>query len=261
VYETNTEIDHCLIELGKSTASLLSIQNANNSDARATFVNFCEWYLKTVLASKVSLAEVLAVNIAKTQKRFGALERMELPDFDADYPEEEQLPRRFEIEIFQKASGKSFMRWNGVIIGAPLTDNISRPDGYRFHDVLHFAHAAILHWSPTFRALIKHKRKSNPKVDEAEDGGRAIVVEEGLSAWVFSKAKELELFDQQKTVSMEILKTIEGFVAGYEVSKCPAKLWEKAILEGYSVFREVLKNEGGIIVGDRNERTIQYKTK
>ena len=65
------------------------------------------------------------------------------------------------------------MRWNGVFIGDPLTDNMLDPDGYRFHDVFHFAHAAILHWSPTFRALIKHKRKDDPKVDEAQDGGRA----------------------------------------------------------------------------------------
>ena len=38
--------------------------------------------------------------------------------------------------------------------------------------------AAVLHWSPTFRALIKHKRKSDPTVDEAQDSGRAIVIEE-----------------------------------------------------------------------------------
>ena len=42
-------------------------------------------------------------------------------------------------------------------------------------------------WSPTFRALIKQKRKSDPKVDDAQDGGRAIVVEEGLTAWVSHK--------------------------------------------------------------------------
>ena len=45
-------------------------------------------------------------------------------------------------------------------------------------DVFHFAHAAILHWSPTFRALIRHKRKSNPDIDEAQDSGRAIVIDD-----------------------------------------------------------------------------------
>ena len=149
---------------------------------------------------------------------------------------------------------------NGVFIGDPLTDNIDDPDGYRFHDVFHFAHAAILHWSPTFRALIKHKRKSNPRVDDAQDGGRAIVVEEGLSAWIFARAKELNYFEGQQRLSFDLLKTIQQFVAGYEVEACPLSLWEIAILRGYEVFRHVKSNRGGTIVCDREARTVEYKT-
>jgi hypothetical protein len=149
---------------------------------------------------------------------------------------------------------------NGVFIGDPLTDNILDPDGYRFHDVFHFAHAAILHWSPTFRALIKHKRKSNPKVDDAQDGGRAIVVEEGLSAWIFARAKELNYFEGQKSLSFDLLKTIQQFIAGYEVEACPLSLWEVAILKGYEVFRQVKSNLGGTVVCDRAARTVEYRT-
>ena len=36
---------------------------------------------------------------------------------------------------------------------------------------------------------MRRKRKSDPKVDEVEDGGRAIVIEEGISAMVFSYAE------------------------------------------------------------------------
>ncbi len=132
-------------------------------------------------------------------------------------------------------------------------------DGYRFHDVFHFAHASILHWSPTFRALIKHKRKSNPKIDETQDGGRAIVVEEGLTAWIFSRAKELGFFESQSSVSFDMLKTVQQFVRGYEVEECPLKLWEHAILQGYEVFRQVRANNGGTIVGNRTTRTVGYK--
>jgi hypothetical protein len=52
----------------------------------------------------------------------------------------------------------AYFQWNGVFIGDPLTDNIADRDGYRFHDVFHFANAAILHWSPVMRALVRHKR-------------------------------------------------------------------------------------------------------
>ena len=151
------------------------------------------------------------------------------------------------------------MQWNGVFIGAPLTDNIAEGDDYRYHDVFHLAHAAILHWSPTFRSVIKNKRKTQPKVDEDQDGGRAIVVEEGLTAWIFSRAKELELFEGKTKLSFDLLKTVEQFVRGYEVEECPLNLWEEAILRGYEVFRQVRANCGGVIVGDRDARTIDYR--
>jgi len=56
------------------------------------------------------------------------------------------------------------------------------------------------------------------------------------------------------------LKTVQQFVAGYEVEACPLSLWEIAILKGYEVFRQVKKNSGGIVVCDRSARTVQYKT-
>ena len=73
-------------------------------------------------------------------------------------------------------------------IGDPLTDASHIEDDYRLHDVFHIAYAAVLGWSPVLRSLMKRKRKSNPQVDEAEDGGRAIAIEEGISALVFSYA-------------------------------------------------------------------------
>jgi len=109
------------------------------------------------------------------------------------------------------------------------------------------------------RALIRQKRKSVPDFDEAQDGGRAIVVEEGLTAWIFSRAKDLDFFEGQNGVSFDMLKTVEGFVKGYEVERCPLRLWERAILDGYSVFRKVRENGGGVVIGDRSSRTIEYR--
>ena len=48
-------------------------------------------------------------------------------------------------------------------------------------------------------------------------------------------------------------------VKGYEVEKCPLWLWEKAILDGYKVFREVRKNKSGFVIGDRKKRELRYK--
>jgi hypothetical protein len=116
-----------------------------------------------------------------------------------------------------------------------------------------------LHWSPTFRSLIKHKRKSDKVIDEAQDGGRAIVVEEGLTAWLFTRAKAMKFFEGQTSVSFDLLKTVSEFVQGYEVQACPLKLWENAILQGYAVFREVRAENGGIVIGDRPARTLRFR--
>ncbi|MEK0158546.1 nucleoside triphosphate pyrophosphohydrolase family protein [Pseudoalteromonas piscicida] len=251
-------LDRSLIELGSKAARLLEL-NASSSDARTRLVEFARIYIQALQSTNLSFAKIIKSNVKKTFGRFLKPDLTDLPDFDMDFPEEEQLPRYFEIHILQRNSGQTYMRWNGVFIGSPLTDNIKDPDGYRFHDVFHFAHAAILHWSPTFRALIKQKRKSDPSFDEAQDGGRAIVVEEGLTAWIYSYAKGLDYFEGHDGVSFDVLKTIQKFIQGYEVEECPLKLWEDAIIQGYSVFRKVKENKGGIIIGDRSQRTLTYR--
>jgi len=80
-----------------------------------------------------------------------------------------------------------------------------------------------------------------------------------LTAWLFSRAKELNYFEGQSSISFDVLKTVQQFVAGYEVQACPLSLWEIAILKGYEVFRQVKENNGGIVVCDRSARTVEYK--
>lgn len=247
-------LDQTLFRLARAASML----NDGPRD-RSRMVEFTSAYLEALNTTELSFSRVAQSNLKKVRGAFLDPDPRELVDFDARFGPEEQLPRHFEIRINQRTSGRSYLRWNGVFIGDPLTDNIADPDGYRFHDVFHFAYAAILHWSPVMRALIRHKRKSDPALDEAEDGGRAIVVEEGLSAWIFARAKELNFFDRQERVSLGILKTIGEFVSGYEVERCPLKLWERAILDGYRVFRQVRAAEGGWVIGDRASRTIRFQ--
>lgn len=247
-------VDTTLFKLGRSAADLLEI-----TPDRAKLVQFTSHYLDALHAAKLSFADVAWGNLRKARGAFLEPQPGDLIDFDVKFGIEEQLPRLFKIRVNQRDSGRSYLQWNGVFIGEPLTDNCPDPDGYRFHDVFHFAYAAILHWSPVTRALIKHKRKSNPEYDETQDSGRAIVVEEGLTAWIFTRAKELDFFQGQEHISLGILKTIGEFVTGYEVSKCPFKLWERAILGGYEVFRQVREAQGGWIIGDRGLRTIRYE--
>ena len=253
------ELDDALLELGRAATELLVLVS-DSSRAEELLDAFARSYLQALQASRLTFSRVVNRNIAKTSGRFLEPDRQVLPVFDSEFGEDERLPSQFEIHIKQRKSGQSYLQWNGVFVGNPLTDNILNPDGYRFHDVFHFAHAAVLHWSPTFRALIKHKRKSNRVIDEAQDGGRAIVVEEGLSAWLFTRAKELRFFEGQTSLSFDLLKTVNEFVQGYEVQACPLRLWEDAILQGYSVFRDVRAQNGGVVIGDRTARTLRFRS-
>lgn len=251
-------LDATLLNLGETAAALLRI-TTQTADTRERLAAFATHYLVGLQTSGISFARVAEANAVKTCGRFLRQNIETLPTFDAEYDEEERIPEHFEVTIAQRKSGKSYLQMNGIFLGDPLTDNIRDPDGYRFHDVFHLAHAAVLHWSPVFRALIKQKRKSTPRIDEAQDGGRAIVIEEGLTAWIFSRAKNLGYFAGRHLISFDMLKNIQQFVAGYEVEQCPLNLWESAILQGYDAFRQVRDNGGGVVIGDRKSRTLIYR--
>ena len=248
--------DTAVLRLGFATTDIL--RGGPSDSIRDLIVTFWNEYLQLLELFGVNLLDIMEGNLRKTSGRFLPPDFSTLPDFDAQFPKNERIPERFEIRFETGNDGRCHLQWKGRPVGDPLTDSIADSDGFRFHDVFHLSHAAILGWSPTLRSLMKRKRKSDPLVDEAQDGGRAIVIEEGLVAWVFSYAKEADFFEGRDSVSFGLLRTVSRFVVGFEVDACPLALWEHAILAGYKVFREVRTNEGGVVVGDRPTRTLKY---
>ncbi len=226
------------------------------------------WYVANV-ASKfdLDLEEIAKDNLKKCDDRWGKKRSVQTDTgytFDSNFPEHERLPRQFAVEITEvKQDGSVIMKAfiNGQQIGNPLTDNSYSKDGYRFHDVFHFTYAAVLGWSPVTRSNLKCKRKSDPLIDEVEDGGRAIAIEEGISALVFSYAKDHKLLDGISTVDYQLLKTIKNMTSHLEVTRCSLGDWEKAILMGYEVWRQVDKNRGGTVDVDLDARSITYQAK
>jgi NTP pyrophosphatase (non-canonical NTP hydrolase) len=231
------------------------------------------WYIAN-LASKfdLDLEEIAENNLKKCLDRWG-WKRLQIDgkatgyNFDENFPEHERLPRQFEVEITE-VSQDNFVKMKGFIdgeqIGNDLTDNSYSNDGYRFHDIFHLSYAAVLGWSPVIRSNlkcngIKRKRKSNPSIDEVEDGGRAIAIEEGISALVFSYAKNHDFLEGVLAVDYQLLKTIKNMTAHLEVSQCSLGDWEKAILIGYNIWRLVDKYRRGRIVVDLDERSMIYQ--
>ena len=250
------------LALGAAVGALIeTLGRDSNADASPALEAVWRALVRVACGSNIRLEDAARENIEKTRSRWPR-ERKWTKLFDSEFPEVERIPRKLEVEFRETGSDEKpvvVLRCNGFNVGDRLTDNFGTPDCYRFHDVFHFSYAVYLGWSPILRGLLKCKRKSRPKVDEAEDGARAGIIEEAVSATVFSRAKEVNYYDGIDGVDYDLLKTIQGFVKGFEVDKVPLWQWEEAILNGYRVFRELRRHKGGVVILDLVERRLLYE--
>lgn len=184
--------------------------------------------------------------------------------FDDHLEPEEQLPRQFYYRFTAKitALGHATVEVadrSGAVFGNSLTDNAHEEDGYRFHDVMHFAFAAFLGWSPVVRKLLGRKRKKDPKTDEVEDGGRAAVIDEAIVAMIFDYIDhDLAATSGMTRVDSETLRSIRALTRGFEVHTRTESEWEAAILAGLSVWRDLQLHGGGEVFGDLRHRTFHF---
>jgi NTP pyrophosphatase (non-canonical NTP hydrolase) len=224
------------------------------------------WYVANIASKEdLDLDAIAQENLRKARNRWLPADasqpgRMKL--FDEAYPADEQLPRQFRVEFREEISPdgvKVKMSMNGMPLGNDLTDNAYESDGYRYHDVFHLAYAAVLGWSPVVRKLMGRKRKSDPKVDRVEDGGRATAIEEGISALVFGYANEHSFLDGVKNVDFGILRMIRHLTGHLEVSGCSEHQWQDAICQGFQTWRQLQHDRTGIIVCDLKARSIHFE--
>lgn len=221
----------------------------------------------TAVLFRQRLCEVARANLQKIESRWPPKGTPHLPLFDEAKGALEKFPRLIEMHFIEqhKQDGTPYVvqQWNGVNIGDRLTDNRLESDGYRFHDVFHLAYVVHLGWSPVVRALLKLKRKSDPTLDENEDGARATIIEEGIATWIFNHASGRKFFEDVTVGRLEygMLKQVREMVVGYEVAACPVWQWERAILSGFEVFRDLYHHGGGIVIANLQARTLTFKAR
>ncbi len=250
-----------LLDLGSAVGQVLHlVQEKQSPGLRAGLRLVWDDLVAIAGAVGIDLKEASDVNFAKTHNRWPA-KKVFHGLFDEGCPVEEQIPRKITIEFLERRRGariEVLLRCNGICVGDRLTDNIPDPDSYRYHDIFHFAHAVFLGWSPVVRSLLRCKRKSVPSADENQDGARAAIIEEAVSAIVFSRAKQMRFFEGAKGVDFDLLKSIQEFIRGYEVDQVPLWQWEVAILEGYRIFNLLRSSMGGQVTWDLNQRTFNW---
>lgn len=214
----------------------------------------------------LNLDDVVEQNRRKLLFRLDRSQRT--PFHDSDAPPDQQLPRRFFVQIVRSGDARSRMIWENRQLGAELTDNAHEPDGYRFHDVMHLANAAILGWSPVLRSLMGRKRKYDDRIDEVEDGARAQIVEEAVVKMIHSEGVRLArarsqdpdsdspFFASPDDISFAFLKLVREMVAGLEVAANRDWEWEDAIVQGHALFYRLRQTQRGTIHVDLDKRTL-----
>lgn len=218
------------------------------------------WYIASVADEfKLSLDAVGYENLRKIRDHWPGNAAKSGVAFDAGLAEGERLPKRLRVTFTDaeyEGAYKTRMHIAGMELGDPLTDNCYEEDGYRFHDIFHWACAAILGWSPVLRKLLHRKRKSNQKMDEVEDGARSASIEEGISALVFSYAADRGFLSGIVKIDSDLLRTIKGMTRHLEVSACSPGDWERTIIMTFDVWRRLNKDGGGTVDVDIAGRSI-----
>lgn len=221
------------------------------------------WYVSTVATRfGLSLESIAEANLKKVTERWSKPSHRAA--LDSAFRSNERLPRRFTYRFAYAprddgSMGVALFSRKGRQIGALLTDNAHEEDGYRFHDVMHFAFVALLGWSPVARKLLDKKRRSRSTTDEVEDGGRAGVIDEAIVAMVFDYIEhDLAATKGITRIDTETLRGIRALTRGFEVHTRTESEWEEAILKGLNVWRQVEAHDGGTVSGDFGRRTFSF---
>lgn len=183
--------------------------------------------------------------------------------YDAAHDLANRLPRQFEVVIAPLDAAEPdrvLPVWNGRPCGDRIGDNAYTADQYRFHDSFHLGYAAVLGWSPVFRSIAGLKRKDHEVVDEVEDGGRAIAIEEGLSAFLFDEAERSGWYATVRHVSGDALALCRRMTANLEVQDATDSEWEASILAGFDVWRYLAELGSGVICGDLDQRSLTARS-
>jgi hypothetical protein len=221
------------------------------------------WYL-AALARRIDtpLSQIAHQNLIKTRGRWIASDGPPEVAFDVGVPEDQRIPLKFDAVFTTETDGNGLvtcnLRFESEELGDPIDDNSRHEDHYRYHDVFHIAHAAVLGWSPVLRLLIRRKRGYDPETDRVEDGARAIATEEAVTAMVFELAKAWDYFDGATNVDDSILNAVQAVTARLEGGSLSAAQWERAILAGYAVWRELRENQGGRVIVNLDTASIRY---
>lgn len=188
------------------------------------------------------------------------------PLLDVNYPYREQLPRKAIIS-FEKVDDETIAVYfikpdkQKEMLGNTLRDTTYQKDGWgRYHDGGHIC-LSLLGWCLHLRTFLKIKRKSNPIIDEVEDGAQANIADEGVVFALINKVRRdnLEILNIED-VPNELVEYAKLQFFGKELQNTTDYEWKQVFYAMYQVMNTLRKNEGGYVYINLLERMIAYST-
>ena len=250
-------------EAGSVASSIKKLKRENT--AAAVVKNEIEtelgdllWYLSEIASHyDIKLSDVAKTNLEKSKFLFnGSKSRL-----DKEAPIDQKFPEKFSL-TFNPEGHKVQIRVDGKPFGDPLDDNSHDDDGYRFHDVFHFAYMTKLGWSPVARKQLGLKRRYDPDIDRVEDGARSIFLEEGISVFVFNQnvrtGEGVSAFSDRRNIPFSVLSAIKVMTKGLEVSVRDITAWRDAIALGFQMFDKLIEHGGGRIACDLRKGAMRF---
>lgn len=253
-------------EAGSVASSIKKLKRENTAakvvkDEIATELGDVLWYVAEIATQyDIKLSDIAARNLEKSKYLFhGTSIRL-----DAKAPKSQRFPDKFSL-AFEPSGQKVHIRVGGKPFGDPLDDNAHEDDGYRFHDIFHFAYMTRLGWSPVARKQLKLKRRYDPDIDRVEDGARAIFLEEGISVFVFNQNTRTEdgvsAFSDRRNIPFSVLSAIKIMTKGLEVRNRDITAWRDAIALGFQTFDKLMNHNGGRVSCDLVTKKMRFEAR
>ena len=249
------------------------------------------WYVARVSnALGFSLNDIAAVNLERARDMWGQEgdTLAKLDEFDhGEYGERFPRHLKFRFEEFDHEEGGRKLKRASITLveatpndfpdgpikvddktrgyavdsplGQDLTDNSRRDDGYRYHDAIHMAFMACLHWSATMRSLLGIKRKSDDAKDYEEDSARPIFLEEGLAAVLAALSVRRLNFEAAANIDGDVLQAVKACTRDLEVADVPGWAWREVIVMGFKAMHQLEANGGGYLIANLDERTLTFE--
>ena len=250
-------------EAGSVASSIKKLKRENTAakvvkDEIAIELGDVLWYVAEIATVyDLKLSDIAAKNLEKSKYLFDGSDLA----LDAQAPKAQKFPTKFSL-TFEPSGAKVHIRVDGEVFGDPLDDNSHVDDGYRFHDIFHFAYMTRLGWSPVARKQLGLKRRYDETIDRVEDGARSIFLEEGIAVFVFNQNTRTDegvsAFSDRRNIPFSVLSAIKIMTKNLEVHCRDITAWRDAIALGHQMFDKLMSHDGGRVSCDLDTKKMRF---